>query len=471
MRDPLIQTKIIIVDRDYKKHMTTIAHPSSKTVHIVTLGCSKNVVDSETLMGLLRRNNITLVDQAEGADAVIINTCGFIDMAKEESVNTILDAVEMKKSGEIGALYVAGCLSERYREDLERDIPEVDAYFGVTDFTNILRTVNPNHKYDLISERYVAPGAKSAYLKISEGCDNPCSFCAIPLMRGGHVSRSLDDILIEAQHLASEGVRELVVVGQDTTYWGKDIFGERRLAHLLSRLGEVRGLEWIRLMYAYPSRFPHDILPVIRETPTICKYMDMPIQHVSDTVLKSMRRGISRRTLMNLIDRIKTEVPGIALRTTLIVGYPNEGEKEFQELLDFVRFGEFDRLGVFPYSQEERTVAHDMGDPIPAEVKQERIEQIMEVQREISAGKNDKLVGTTQKLFVEREVEGEYLCRSERDAPEVDGEVYLTSEVPLQPGEFVQGEITGALDYDLFGEYVRHADTVSDSWEKLLPIL
>ena len=451
--------------------MNRIDHSPSKNVHVLTLGCSKNVVDSETLMGLLRRNNITLVDEASGADAVIINTCGFIDMAKEESVNTILDAVEMKKEGRIGSLYVAGCLSERYRSDLERDIPEVDAYFGVTDFTNILRTINPNHKYDLISERYIPTGSKSAYLKISEGCDNPCSFCAIPLMRGGHVSRSLDDILIEAQHLASEGVRELVVVGQDTTYWGKDLFGERRLAQLLTKLGEVRGIEWIRLMYAYPSRFPHDILPVIRDTPTICNYMDMPIQHVSDPVLKSMRRGLSRRTMMNLIERIKKEVPGIALRTTLIVGYPNEGEKEFEELLEFVRFAEFERLGVFPYSQEERTVAHDMGDPIPAEVKSERIALIMEAQREIAARKNEDLVGTTQKLFVEKMVEDEYVCRSERDAPEVDGEVYLTSSTLLQPGEFVEGEITGALDYDLFGEYVRHADTVSDSWEKLLPVL
>ncbi|MGE3800531.1 MAG: 30S ribosomal protein S12 methylthiotransferase RimO [Candidatus Kapaibacterium sp.] len=452
--------------------MPTTANSSrSKHVHIVTLGCSKNVVDSETLMGLLRRNNITLVDEAHGADAVIINTCGFIDMAKEESVNTILDAVEMKKMGDIGQLYVAGCLSERYRSDLERDIPEVDAYFGVTDFTNILRTINPNHKFDLLGERYVPPGSKSAYLKISEGCDNPCSFCAIPLMRGGHVSRSLDDILIEAQHLASEGVRELVVVGQDTTYWGKDLFGERRLAQLLTKLGEVRGIEWIRLMYAYPSRFPHDILPVIRDTATICNYMDMPIQHVSDPVLKSMRRGLSRRTLMNLIEQIKKEVPGIALRTTLIVGYPNEGEKEFEELLEFVRFAEFDRLGVFPYSQEERTVAYDMEDPIPAEVKEERIAQIMEAQREISARKNAALVGTTQKLLVEKEVEGEYFCRSERDAPEVDGEVYITSNTLLKPGEFVEAEITGSLDYDLFGEYIRHADTVSDSWEKLLPVL
>ena len=442
-----------------------------KRVNVVTLGCSKNVVDSETLMGLLRRNQLELVDEASGADAVIVNTCGFIDLAKEESVNTILDAVEMKKQGEIGALYVAGCLSERYRSDLERDIPEVDAWFGVTDFTNILRTISPNLKYDLISERFVPPGSKSAYLKISEGCDNPCSFCAIPLMRGGHVSHPMDKILIEAQHLASNGVRELVVVGQDTTYWGKDLTGERQLATLLQKLGDVRGIEWIRLMYAYPSRFPHDILPVIRDTPTICSYMDMPIQHVSDPVLKSMRRGLSRKTMMKLIERIKTEVPGIALRTTLIVGYPNEGEQEFEELLEFVKFAEFDRLGVFAYSQEERTVAWDMEDPVPQEVKQERIERIMEAQREISARKNDQLVGTTMKAFVEKEINGEFICRTERDAPEVDGELYVTSDTVLKPGEFVDVEITGALDFDLFGEYVKHSTTVSDAWETLLPVV
>ncbi len=444
---------------------------SGKSVHIVTLGCSKNTVDSETLAGLLRRNRIELVDEASGADAVIVNTCGFIDLAKEESVNTVLAAAEMRKSGEIGALYVAGCLSERYRADLEREIPEVDGWFGVTDFTNILKRVNPNHKYDLISERYVPPGSKSAYLKISEGCDNPCSFCAIPLMRGGHVSRSADDILLEARHLASEGVRELVVVGQDTTYWGKDLFGERRLAELLAKLGNVRGVEWIRLMYAYPSRFPHDILPVIRETPTICNYMDMPIQHVSDPVLKSMRRGLSRKTMMSLIDRIKSEVPGIALRTTLIVGYPNEGEKEFEELLEFVRFAEFSRLGVFAYSQEEKTVAFGMEDPIPAEVKQERIERIMEVQREISARKNQELTGETIRVMVEKEVEGEYICRSERDAPEVDGQVYVTSERPLAPGDFIETEITGALDFDLFGEYRGESTLHGDPLLTSLPIL
>ncbi len=448
-----------------------IARSDGKSVHIVTLGCSKNVVDSETLAGLLRRNRIRLVDEAEGADAVIVNTCGFIDLAKEESVNTILAAAAMRKEGDIGSLYVAGCLSERYQSDLEQEIPEVDAWFGVTDFTNILRTISPNHKYDLISERYVPPGSKSAYLKISEGCDNPCSFCAIPLMRGGHRSRSADEILLEARHLASEGVRELVVVGQDTTYWGKDLFGERRLAELLQKLGNVRGIEWIRLMYAYPSRFPYDILPVIRDTPTICNYMDMPIQHVSDPVLKSMRRGLSRKTMMGLIERIKKEIPGIALRTTLIVGYPNEGEKEFEELLEFVRFAEFDRLGVFAYSQEENTVAHDMEDPVPAEVKQERIARIMEAQREISARRNEALTGEKMKLMVEKELEGEYLCRSERDAPEVDGQVYVKTETVLKPGDFINAEITGSLDFDLFGEFLGMADLLGDPLPTALPIL
>lgn len=435
-----------------------------KTVHIHTLGCSKNVVDSETLAGLLRRNRIELVDEATGADAVIVNTCGFIDLAKEESVTTILEASEMKKQGDIGALYVAGCLSERYRDELEAEMPEVDAFFGVTDFTNILRTISPNHKYDLISERYVPPGSKSAYLKISEGCDNPCSFCAIPVMRGGHVSRPLDTILAEASHLASSGVRELVVVGQDTTYWGRDLFGRRALSELLEKLSDVRGIEWIRLMYAYPSRFPHDILPVIRERPTICNYMDMPIQHVSDPVLKSMRRGLSRKTMMRLIERIKKEVPGIALRTTLIVGYPNEGEAEFEELLDFVRFAEFSRLGVFAYSQEESTVAYDMGDPIPAGVKQERIARIMEAQRQISTTTNEGLVGSTMKLMVEKIVEQDLVCRSERDAPEVDSQVYVgrPEGIDIAPGDFIDAEITDTLDFDLFGEYAGEAELAGE---------
>lgn len=426
----------------------------AKRVNVVTLGCSKNLVDSETLMGLLRRNSIELVDAADGADAVIINTCGFIDVAKEESVNAILEAAELKREGRIGSLYVAGCLSERYAGDLKTELPEVDAFFGVTDFSNILRTINPNPKHDLLGERYVAPGARSMYLKISEGCDNPCSFCAIPLMRGAHVSRPIEDILIEANHLAMNGVREIILIAQDLTYYGLDRYGRRELATLLEKVANVRGIEWVRLMYAYPAKFPLEILPVIAKEPTICKYLDMPIQHVSDVVLKSMRRGMTRRALMKLIETIRAEVPGIALRTTLIVGYPNEGDGEFEELLSFVEEAEFDRLGAFAYSQEENTTAHPLGDPIPREVKEERIARIMEAQRAISARKNEALIGTRERVLVESEQGGEYICRSQRDAPEVDGEVYVTSAVPLTIGEFVEVEYTDSAEYDMFAEAI-----------------
>ncbi|HVZ39189.1 MAG TPA: 30S ribosomal protein S12 methylthiotransferase RimO [Candidatus Kapabacteria bacterium] len=425
-----------------------------KRVSVITLGCSKNTVDSEALMGLLAKNNIELVENAEGSDAVIINTCGFIDVAKEESVNTILAAAAMKREGKLGEVYVAGCLSQRYMDDLEEEIPEVDAYFGVTDFANILKTINPNLRHDLVSERFIPHGAKSAYVKISEGCDNPCSFCAIPLMRGGHVSRPVEDILLEAASLAARGVKELVLVAQDSTYYGLDLYGERSLAMLLEKVAQVRGIEWVRLMYAYPAKFPRNILPVIAEQPAICKYLDMPIQHVADPVLRSMRRGTTRRALLELIGTIRAEVPGIALRTTLIIGYPNEGEQEFQELLDFVAEAEFDRLGVFAYSREENTVAFGMDDPIAPEVKQERIERVMDLQRSISARKNEALIGRRERVFVESEANGEYVCRSFRDAPEVDGEVYVTSMVPLQVGDFVEVEITGAIDYDLFAEAV-----------------
>jgi ribosomal protein S12 methylthiotransferase len=441
----------------------------SKRVAVVTLGCSKNTVDSEVLIGLLKRNNITLAEEADGADAVIINTCGFIDVAKEESVNAILEAAELKREGRIGELYVAGCLSERYMNDLEVEIPEVDAYFGVTDFVNILKTINPSYKHDLLGDRYIPAGTKSAYIKISEGCDNPCSFCAIPLMRGGHVSRPMEEILFEANQLAMNGVREILLVAQDSTYYGLDNYGERRLATLLEKIATVRGIEWVRLMYAYPAKFPLDILPVIADNPTICKYMDMPIQHVSDPVLKSMRRGITRRALLELIGKIRAAVPGIALRTTLIVGYPNEGEKEFQELLDFVEEVEFERLGVFAYSQEEDTTGHLLGDPIPLEVKQERIERVVELQRSISARKNEALIGTVERVFVESLSSGEYICRTFRDAPEVDGSIYITSTVELKPGDFVDVEITDAAEYDLFGEVVDPA-TISRG-ESSLPSL
>jgi ribosomal protein S12 methylthiotransferase len=439
----------------------------AKKVNVVTLGCSKNLVDSEMLMGLLRRNSIELVEEAEGADAVIINTCGFIDVAKEESVNAILEAAEMKREGRIGSLYVAGCLSERYSGDLRMELPEVDAFFGVTDFSNILRTINPNPKHDLLGERYVAPGARSMYLKISEGCDNPCSFCAIPLMRGGHVSRPIEDILLEANHLAMNGVREIILIAQDSTYYGLDRYGRRELASLLEKVANVRGIEWVRLMYAYPAKFPLDILPVIANEPAIVKYIDMPIQHVADAVLKSMRRGMTRRAMMKLIEQIRAAVPGIALRTTLIVGYPNEGEKEFEELLAFVEEAEFDRLGAFAYSQEENTTAHPLGDPIPREVKEERIARIMEAQRAISARKNEALVGRRERVLIESEQSGEYIARSFRDAPEVDGEVYVTSREPLTIGDFVEVEYTDSSDYDLFAEVVASSAPA----ERALPTL
>lgn len=428
--------------------------PAIRTVSVVTLGCSKNTVDSEVLMGLLTKNRLVLQDEPDGADAVVINTCGFIDMAKEESVDAILRAAALKRDGRIRRLYVAGCLSQRYADDLHTELPEVDAFFGVTDFIRILKTINPNLRYDLLGDRFVPPGSRSAYLKISEGCDRPCSFCAIPLMRGGHVSRRMEDILIEANGLALKGVRELVIVAQDSTCYGMDLYGRRTLAELLEKLAQVRGVDWIRLMYAYPSSFPLDILPVIRDNPTICNYLDIPIQHVADKVLKSMRRGISQRATRELIGTIRSTVPGIALRTTLIVGYPDEGDKEFEELLDFVREAEFERLGVFAYSQEERTFAYDLGDPVPPEVKQNRIDRIMETQREISAAKNQRRTGQRLQVFVESESGGEYVCRTQWDAPEVDGEVYVQSSFPLAPGDFVDVDVTGAMEYDLFGDAV-----------------
>ncbi len=425
-------------------------------------------------MGLLQRNHLALQDDPDGADAVVINTCGFIDLAKEESINAILQAAALKREGRIGQLYVAGCLSERYADDLRVELPEVDAFFGVTDFSRILKTINPNLKHDLLGDRFIPEGSRSAYMKISEGCDRPCSFCAIPIMRGGHVSRSMEDILIEANGLAMKGVRELVLVAQDSTFYGLDLYGERRLAQLLEKLADVRGIEWIRLMYAYPSSFPLDILPVIRDHPVICNYLDMPIQHISDPVLKSMRRGISRRATRDLIATIRTQVPAIALRTTLIVGYPNEGDREFDELLDFVRESEFERLGVFAYSQEEKTFAHDLGDPVPDEVKQERIERIMQAQQEISARKNDARIGTRIRVFVEGESGGEYICRSEWDAPEVDGEVYVTSTEKLLPGDFVEVDVNGAMEYDLFADAIpdtRSPAVPLSGAEPLLPIL
>ena len=421
-----------------------------KRVHIVTLGCSKNTVDSETLAGHLRANAFTLAPTIDDADTVIINTCGFIDAAKEESVNTILAAGQLKKTGKIETLVVAGCLSERYGDELRAEIPEVDHFFGTEAYEPILRALSADLKYSLLGERVVSTPKHYAYLKISEGCDNPCSFCAIPIMRGGHRSISADELVRSAQSLVAQGAKELVLVAQDLTYYGLDVSGKRGLADLLRRLSDESGADWIRCMYAYPSKFPFDILDVIRERSNICTYLDMPLQHASTEVLKSMRRGITRRTTEDVLRRIRDEVPDITLRTTFIVGYPNETQEYFDELLRFVEEQRFDRLGVFTYSQEDDTYADILGDPIPADVKESRKIQLMNIQRDISAQKNAALIGSRIRVLVEEEINGEYRCRSEADAPEVDNEVYVRSATPLVPGSFVDVTVDDAAEYDLF---------------------
>lgn len=421
-------------------------------ISIVTLGCSKNIVDSEVLMSQIESNALALVDDPNDAEIVIINTCGFIDAAKQESVNTILEAAEMKKRGALKKLFVAGCLSERYADDLRQSIPEVDRFFGVTDFANIIRELGGNYKHDLLGERHLTTPSHFAYLKISEGCDNPCSFCAIPLMRGAHKSKPMEEVIHEAKFLAALGVKELVLIGQDTTYYGLDLYRDRTLAELLRRLCDVDGIEWIRLMYAYPSHFPRDVLAVIRDEPKLCDYLDMPIQHVSDSILRSMRRGISRRATVDLIHEIRDTIPGIALRTTLITGYPGETEREFDELRQFVEEIAFDRLGVFTYSIEENTGAESLGDPVPQEVKEQRRDILMSMQSEISLAKNRARVGSVMPVLVERE-ENEFLIgRTRYDAPEVDNEVVIHktgSAIPF--GSIVPVSIIDAEEYDLIG--------------------
>jgi ribosomal protein S12 methylthiotransferase len=427
-------------------------------IAIITLGCSKNTVDSEVLMSQIEANHLSIVEDAAEADTLIINTCGFIDAAKEESVNTIVEAVEMKKSGAIGTLYVAGCLSERYRKDLEKELPEVDRFFGVTDFKNIIETLGGSYKYELLGERHLSSPSHSAYLKISEGCDRPCSFCSIPLMRGGHVSKPIEEVVHEGKFLRTLGTKELILIAQDTTYYGLDLYDERRLAPLMEELSDIDGIEWIRLMYAYPSRFPLAVLDLMRERDNICNYIDIPIQHADDAVLKSMRRGITRRATEELLDEIRTRVPGCAIRTTLIVGYPNETDAAFQALYDFVEQQQFDRLGVFLYSREENTTADILGDPVPRAVKEERRDAIMELQSGISQRRNEALVGSSLRVLADR-IEGEYLvARSEFDAPEVDNEVLLPlsefKDTP-RPGDFHDVEVTGATEYDLMARIRR----------------
>lgn len=424
-------------------------------IEIISLGCSKNTVDSERLMHQLKLNNFNLVENSNDADAIVINTCGFIDEAKEESVNTILQAVKLKKEGKIKKVVVAGCLSERYKDDLMNEIPEVDVFFGTEAYEEVLHEFGADLKRELLGERELTTPKHYAYFKISEGCDNPCSFCAIPLMRGKHRSFDRKELLKEAEYLSSIGVKELIVIGQDTTDYGKDTEGNRIIAKLFRDLSKIEGIEWIRLLYAYPSHFPDELIDEIANNPKICKYIDIPLQHISDPVLKSMRRGISSKRTRELIKTLKEKIPGLTLRTTFIVGYPNETENEFDELCDFVREAEFDRVGVFNYSLEETTPSFILGDPFTQKQKEFRKAKLMEIQKRISEKKNASFVAKKLKVIIDS-VEGEYFVgRSERDAPEVDGEVFIQKNgTDLDVGHFYNIEIVDYNDYDLYGKYL-----------------
>lgn len=426
-------------------------------VNVITLGCSKNLVDSENLITQLRGNDYDVVhdSQDEDANIVIINTCGFIDLAKQESIDTILEYADVKKSGGIDKLFVTGCLSQRYKEDLEQEIPEVDAYFGTLELPGLLAKLNADYKHELIGERLITTPMHYAYLKISEGCNRTCSFCAIPLMRGGHVSRPIEDLVKEARSLARRGVKEIMLIAQELTYYGLDIYKKRDLPRLLHALADVEGIEWIRLHYAYPSKFPLEILDVIAERPEICNYLDMPLQHASNTVLERMRRQITREETVELIQQARLRIPNLTLRTTMLVGYPQESDQEFGELCDFVKEMEFDRLGVFQYSHEESTRAYDVVDDISPELKAERANELMEIQQEISTRKNHEKVGQTFKTLFDRKEGGYFVGRTEGDSPEVDNEVLVPAKKQFaRIGDFAQVRITEATEYDIYGEIV-----------------
>lgn len=423
-------------------------------VSVITLGCSKNTVDSERLMKQLQVNKFDLTENPNNAETLIINTCGFIEAAKNESIETILNAVALKNSGQVKKIVVAGCLSELYKENLMKEIPEVDAFFGTEKYEEIINELGGELKHELLGERLLTTPNHTAYLKISEGCDHPCSFCAIPLMRGLHKSKPMNELLIEANHLAAKGVKEFIIIGQDTTDYGKDIYGRRNLAGLLSNLSEIDGIEWIRIMYAYPSHFPEDVIDVIANNEKICKYIDVPLQHISDDVLKSMRRGITKRKIKELIEKLRARIPNIIIRTTFIVGYPAEKEKDFEELCEFVRETKFDRLGVFTYSKEESTSSFILGDPVSEEEKKRRLEVLMEIQKEISAEKNKELLGTRLRVLVENRENGYYVGRSYRDAPEIDGDVLIPAESNINIGNFYDVEFYDYDDYDVFGKLI-----------------
>ncbi len=420
-----------------------------QVINVITLGCSKNLHDSEVLMGQLQANGKEVVHEKEG-EIVVVNTCGFIDNAKQESIDTILDAVRAKERGDIEKVFVTGCLSERYMSDLEVEIPDVDRYFGTRDLPLLLKALGADYKKELVGERLVTTPQHYAYLKIAEGCDRPCSFCAIPLMRGKHISKPIEDLVIETEKLATKGVVELILIAQDLTYYGLDIYKKRNLAELITRLSEVEGIAWIRLHYLYPSGFPEDVLSVIADNDKVCNYIDIPLQHISDAVLKSMRRGTTMKKTNALLANMRATVPDMAIRSTLIVGYPGETEEDFATLLAWVKSQRFERLGVFTYSHEENTHAFALEDDVDHEVKLTRQEAIMNAQRDISLERNQSLVGQRMICLVDRQ-EGELtICRSQHDSPDVDNEIHLQSgDIHLKSGSFVEVEIVGASDYDL----------------------
>jgi len=425
-------------------------------VNIITLGCSKNMVDSEVLSGQLQANDIDTVHENTKPDhnIVIINTCGFIEKAKEESIHTILQNVDLKKRGKIDKVYVTGCLSERYRQNLETEIPEVDAFFGTMELPLILKRFNADLKTELLGERLLSTPQHYAYLKISEGCNRTCSFCAIPLMRGKHVSRSIESLVDEARRLVSQGVKEIMLIAQELTYYGLDIYKKRELPKLLHALADIKGLDWIRLHYAYPSKFPLEIIDAMKARENICNYLDMPLQHAADNMLKSMKRQITRAEMEDLVGEIRNRIPGICIRTTLIAGFPGETRDDVEELKQFLQKMRFDRVGIFTYSHEEDTSAYHLKDNIPAAEKEARAQEIMEIQQEISLEKNEEKQGKIFKVMVDKKEAGRYLGRTEFDSVEVDNEVIINSRKKLQPGEFVNVKITKAYDYDIEGEVV-----------------
>ncbi|MBS7333806.1 MAG: 30S ribosomal protein S12 methylthiotransferase RimO [Weeksellaceae bacterium] len=425
-----------------------------KKINVITLGCSKNVYDSEVLMGQLKANGKEVVHEQSG-DIVVINTCGFIDNAKEESIDTILDYVQRKEDGLVEKVFVTGCLSERYKPDLLEQIPDVDQYFGTRELPLLLKALGADYKHELVGERLTTTPRHFAYLKIAEGCDRPCSFCAIPLMRGGNVSRPIEDLVTEAEKLAKNGTKELILIAQDLTYYGLDLYKKRELARLLKELVKVEGIEWIRLHYAFPAGFPEDVLDVIREEPKVCNYLDIPLQHISTNILKSMRRGTTKEKTNALLEAFRSKVPGMTIRTTLICGYPGETEEDFQEMKAWVQEQKFDRLGCFTYSHEENTHAYNLVDDVPEEVKQRRVEEIMEIQSQISYDLNQEKIGKTFRVLIDRKEGDNFIGRSEHDSPDVDNEILISAvDTYLPVGEFVNVEIIEAYEFDLIGKVI-----------------